>query len=100
MSWGIARGRRRQAFLSLPTVERGSLVQGRPSSHGSVDGCRTKHCVLGTLGVRVFEDTEVAASGMPAAELVAKDLKETLEGLAAHLFGKDIEVGPYFLHRF
>lgn len=44
--------------------------------------------------MRVFEDAEVAASGMPAAELVAQDLKATLEGLAAHLFGKDIEVGP------
>lgn len=50
-------------------------------------------------GVRVFEDAEVAASGLSASELAEKDLKATLEGLAAHLFGKDIEcrwIDAYF----
>ncbi|CAG9463419.1 unnamed protein product [Pedinophyceae sp. YPF-701] len=39
-------------------------------------------------GVRVFTDEEIAAAGCSGAELAEKDLKETLEQLATHLFGE------------
>lgn len=48
--------------------------------------------------VRVFEPEEWEAAGMTSGELAEKELKETLEGLAAHLFG-DVEmrwVDAYF----
>jgi hypothetical protein len=65
-------------------------------SHFFFQVCQIPHSLAAgaCAGVRVFEDAEVAASGMSAAELAEKDLKATLEGLAAHLFGKDIEVEP------
>ena len=45
-------------------------------------------------GVKVLDRSQYsdAASGIKAAEL---ELKETLEALAAHLFGTGIEVGPH-----
>ena len=51
-----------------------------------------------TEGVRVFSESEWAATGLSAIQFVEKDLKETLEGLAKFLFG-DVEcrwVDEYF----
>jgi phenylalanyl-tRNA synthetase alpha chain len=48
--------------------------------------------------VRVYSDEEVAASGKTGAELADEELKQTLEGLARHLFG-DVQmkfVDAYF----
>lgn len=39
-------------------------------------------------GVRVFSPNDWDVSGMDATSYAAKDLKECLEGLARHLFGK------------
>mmetsp|Transcript_13109 Transcript_13109/g.43185 ORF Transcript_13109/g.43185 Transcript_13109/m.43185 type:complete len:440 (-) Transcript_13109:548-1867(-) len=49
-------------------------------------------------GVRVFEPSEWEEAGVDSGELAATELKATLEGLAAHLFG-DVEmrwVDAYF----
>ena len=49
-------------------------------------------------GVRVFEPSEWEAAGMDSTDFAEKELKETLEGLARHLFG-DVEmrwVDAYF----
>ena len=39
-------------------------------------------------GVRVFSDEEVQASGMTGKQLADQELRETLQGLAKHLFGE------------
>eukprot|EP00891_Asterochloris_glomerata_P008175 jgi/Astpho2/8175/fgenesh1_pm.00120_%23_39_t len=49
-------------------------------------------------GVRVFSDEEVQASGMTGKQLADQELRETLQGLAKHLFG-DVQmkfVDAYF----
>lgn len=49
-----------------------------------------RHCVIGSAGVKVLDPEQYsdAASGARVAE---KELKDTLEGLAEHLFGQGIE---------
>ena len=39
-------------------------------------------------GVRVFEASELNSDNLSEVEVVSKELKETLEGLAQHLFGE------------
>ena len=49
-------------------------------------------------GVKIFDPSEWEAAGMSEVEYVERDLKQTLEGLAKHLFG-DVEcrwVDAYF----
>lgn len=38
-------------------------------------------------GVRVFNEADWKASGMDATKFAEKELKDSLEGLAKHLFG-------------
>ena len=49
-----------------------------------------RHCASGNVGVKVLDPEQYsdAASGLRVAE---KELKDTLEGLAEHLFGQGIE---------
>ena len=76
------------SLLTSPSKHRKcSLTEGRkPAVASNVE----RHCVLGRAGVKVLDPEQYsdAASGGKVAE---KELKDTLEGLAEHLFGQGIE---------
>jgi len=81
----------------LKQGQRNFLVAGDVYRRDSIDA--THFPVFHQMeGVRVFTKEELEKSDIPPAEFVSRELKDTLEGLALHLFG-DVElrwVDAYF----
>eukprot|EP00195_Chlamydomonas_chlamydogama_P006564 CAMPEP_0202903190 /NCGR_PEP_ID=MMETSP1392-20130828/22407_1 /ASSEMBLY_ACC=CAM_ASM_000868 /TAXON_ID=225041 /ORGANISM="Chlamydomonas chlamydogama, Strain SAG 11-48b" /LENGTH=425 /DNA_ID=CAMNT_0049590225 /DNA_START=134 /DNA_END=1411 /DNA_ORIENTATION=+ len=81
----------------LRTGQSAFLVTGDVYRRDSIDA--THYPVFHQMeGVRVFKEEEWTASGMSATDFAAKELKDSLEGLAKHLFG-DVEcrwIDAYF----
>mmetsp|Transcript_2603 Transcript_2603/g.9447 ORF Transcript_2603/g.9447 Transcript_2603/m.9447 type:complete len:421 (-) Transcript_2603:741-2003(-) len=81
----------------LKQGQRNFLVAGDVYRRDSIDA--THFPVFHQMeGVRVFTKEELEKNDIPPAEFVSRELKDTLEGLALHLFG-DVElrwVDAYF----